>query len=225
MNMLDKTAHCLFEQSGTFKNEFKKLGFDAFDYDILDDFGETDFVVDLFEQIQMAYYGKRSIFDDMKKDDIVMAFFPCTRFENQIAMSFRGQQYQDRDKDAEFLLNRAIGLEDERAKFYKQLCALIVVCLRKGLQLIIENPYSTQSYIYQYLPIRPSIIILDRSLYGDFYKKPTMFYFVNLEPKNNIPLYVDLVGETKQIEKTCNKVERSLISPQFAKNFINFYIL
>ena len=26
------TAHCLFEQSGTFKNEFKKLGIEALDY-------------------------------------------------------------------------------------------------------------------------------------------------------------------------------------------------
>ena len=45
-------VHCLFEQSGTFKNEFKKLGIDAIDYDILDDFGQTDHVVDLFEQIR-----------------------------------------------------------------------------------------------------------------------------------------------------------------------------
>ena len=35
-------AHCFFEQSGTFKNEFKKLGIEAEDYDILNDFGETD---------------------------------------------------------------------------------------------------------------------------------------------------------------------------------------
>ena len=28
-NIMDKVAHCLFEQSGTFKNEFKKLGFNA----------------------------------------------------------------------------------------------------------------------------------------------------------------------------------------------------
>lgn len=27
-------VYCLFEQSGTFKNEFKKLGYDALDYDI-----------------------------------------------------------------------------------------------------------------------------------------------------------------------------------------------
>lgn len=35
-------VHCLFEQSGTFKNEFKKLGIDAEDYDIQNEFGETD---------------------------------------------------------------------------------------------------------------------------------------------------------------------------------------
>lgn len=45
-------VHCLFEQSGTFKNEFKKLGVEAQDYDIENDFGETDNIVDLFEEIR-----------------------------------------------------------------------------------------------------------------------------------------------------------------------------
>lgn len=58
-------AYCLFEQSGTFKNEFKKLGIDAYDYDIRNDFGQTDFVVDLFAEIQKAYEGWESIFDKM----------------------------------------------------------------------------------------------------------------------------------------------------------------
>lgn len=49
------TFHCFFEQSGTFKNEFKKLGYDAYDYDILNDFGETDYVIDLFKEIEDAY--------------------------------------------------------------------------------------------------------------------------------------------------------------------------
>lgn len=31
----NSTFHCFFEQSGTFKNEFKKLGYNAIDYDIL----------------------------------------------------------------------------------------------------------------------------------------------------------------------------------------------
>jgi len=45
-------AHCLFEQSGTFKNEFKKLGIEAYDYDILNDYGETDYQIDLFAEIR-----------------------------------------------------------------------------------------------------------------------------------------------------------------------------
>lgn len=46
------TAHCLFEQSGTFKNEFKKLGIEAYDYDILNDYGETDYQMDLYQEIR-----------------------------------------------------------------------------------------------------------------------------------------------------------------------------
>ena len=45
-------AHCFFEQSGTFKNQFRALGIEAEDYDILNDFEETDHVIDLFEQIR-----------------------------------------------------------------------------------------------------------------------------------------------------------------------------
>ena len=46
---------CMFEQSGTFKNEFKKLGIDAVDLDIQNNFGETDYVIDLFGEINKAY--------------------------------------------------------------------------------------------------------------------------------------------------------------------------
>ena len=50
-------VHCFFEQSGTFKNEFKKLGYAAEDYDIQNNFGETDNVIDLFSEIDSAYEG------------------------------------------------------------------------------------------------------------------------------------------------------------------------
>jgi hypothetical protein len=36
----------MFEQSGTFKNEFKKLGYVAEDYDIQNNFWQTDHVID-----------------------------------------------------------------------------------------------------------------------------------------------------------------------------------
>lgn len=52
-----KKWHCFFEQSGTFKEEFKKLGLQAEDYDILDDFGQTDHKADLFAEINAAFEG------------------------------------------------------------------------------------------------------------------------------------------------------------------------
>lgn len=58
-------VHCFFEQSGTFKNEFIKLGIPAEDYDIQNNFGETDHVVDLFKAIEDAYEGKPSLFDQV----------------------------------------------------------------------------------------------------------------------------------------------------------------
>lgn len=50
-------VHCFFEQSGTFKREFQKLGIPAEDYDIQNNFGETDHVTDLFAEIEKAYEG------------------------------------------------------------------------------------------------------------------------------------------------------------------------
>ena len=53
-------VHLMFEQSGVFKNEFKKLGYDAVDVDIQNNFGETDYVTDLFAEIENAYRGGRT---------------------------------------------------------------------------------------------------------------------------------------------------------------------
>ena len=73
---MEKTFHCFFEQSGTFKNEFKKLGYNAIDYDIQNEFNETDFVIDLFSEIEKAYENKESIFDKILIEDTIIAFFP-----------------------------------------------------------------------------------------------------------------------------------------------------
>lgn len=61
--IINGKVHCFFEQSGTFKNEFIKLGIPAEDYDIQNNFGETDHQVDLFKAIEDAYEGKPSLFD------------------------------------------------------------------------------------------------------------------------------------------------------------------
>lgn len=73
-------VHCFFEQSGTFKREFIKLGIPAEDYDIQNNFGQTDHVIDLFSEIEKAYCGGSSLFEKITKDDLILAFFPCIYF-------------------------------------------------------------------------------------------------------------------------------------------------
>lgn len=109
--------HCLFEQSGTFKNEFKKLGFNSYDYDILDDFGETNYKIDLFNEIEKGYNNSTSIFDSMEGQGI-FAFFPCTRFETQIIMRFRGEQFQQKNWTDEQKLEEDILLHNELNQLY-----------------------------------------------------------------------------------------------------------
>lgn len=67
-------VYCLFEQSGTFKNEFIKLGIHAEDYDIQDNYKQTNHVVDLFEEIKKGHAGLPSVFDKITSDDLIMAF-------------------------------------------------------------------------------------------------------------------------------------------------------
>lgn len=79
-------VHCFFEQSGTFKNEFRKLGYEAYDYDIQNNHGETDYQIDLFAEIEKAYSGGGSIFDTITSDDVIIAFFPCIYFLPNVAI-------------------------------------------------------------------------------------------------------------------------------------------
>ena len=125
-------VHCLFEQSGTFKNELKALGVSAEDYDIQNEFGETDHIVDLFDEIDKAYDGQPSIFDGIGECDLVFAFFPCTRFEAQIQMAFRGERPNERKWTDEQKLAQSMKLHEELHGLYMRICKLFTICLRGG---------------------------------------------------------------------------------------------
>lgn len=222
-----RMIHCLFEQSGTFKNEFKKLGYNAVDYDILNEFGQTDNLCDLFEQIEKGYNGEESIFDNMNEEDLVLAFFPCTRFEAQIIMYFRGDAYGFNSWTLEEKLEYSMKLHGELHRNYLLVTKLVIIALRKKLKLVIENPYSSQHYLTRYWAIKPTVIDEDRTLWGDYFEKPTQYFFINFEPKNNLIMDEGLdYVEKKRIEscKHCDK-ERSLIHPQYARRFIRSFLL
>ena len=222
---MSKIFHCLFEQSGTFKNEFKKLGYTAYDYDILNDFGETDYVIDLYEQIIRAYEHKSSLFDGIKKEDTILAFFPCIRVENQIILDFKGTNHAQAKWDVKQKLEYDLKLHKELNQNYELITKLALICIEREIALIIENPYSTQHYLTRYWGIEPSIIDEDRTAMGDYFKKPTQYWFINCKPKYNFIFEGVDIKKVKRVALTSDKVERSMISKDYANRFIREYII
>ena len=163
-------AHCLFEQSGTFKNEFKKLGIESYDYDILNEYGETDYQIDLYAEIRKAYNDEPSVFDKFSKDDIIMAFFPCIRFENQVMLFYRGQAYQQKDWTDKEKMLYDMELLKETKENYDLVNMLFIVCIDRELRLIMENPYSEEHFLRRYWCIPAAVIDRDRRDNGDYYK-------------------------------------------------------
>lgn len=234
------TFHCFFEQSGTFKNEFKKLGYEAYDYDILNDFGETDYQIDLFKEIEDAYEREReTIFDRIGEDDQILAFFPCVRFENQIMLHFRGQYYGIREYSTEQKMEYSMKIMDELRNMYMLVNKLFIVCIRKKIKLIVENPYSEEHFLRRYWCLPPTIIDRDRRERGDYYKKPTQYWFVNRKPSNNLIFEAMPDNAIKctdavrtmhsndwQVTGAKNrKVARSMIHPDYANRFIREFII
>ena len=223
-------VHCFFEQSGTFKNEFKKLGYEAFDYDIQDNFGETDYVKDLFAEIENAYRGGGGIFDNITKDDLIMAFFPCIYFceKSQVAMNGYYTNYRKLSEKQKAV--KIIERSHNREVFYRYLTMLYAAVAERGLRMIIENPWSPVGYLNNNFIIPPTFIDKNRRMRGDAFIKPTAYWFVNCTPTIGYSFTTPKIKRNIATSKGSTQAgicseERSLISPDYARNFICDFIL
>ena len=80
--------------------------------------------------------------------------------------------------------------------------------------------------------MKPDLIDKDRTKDGDYYKKPTQYWFINFKPKDNLVFEpIDYV-ETKIIAKSrvsddglSVKTQRSMIHHQYASRFIRKYLI
>ena len=123
-----------------------------------------------------------------------------------------------------------LKLHSELAKLYEAVTKLALVAINRGIKLIIENPYSEQHYLRRYWCLKPKIIDRDRTKNGDYYTKPTQYYFINCEPKQNLVWEPLEYVEKRNVKKTRSEgrhtqIMRSLIHPQYADRFIRQYIL
>lgn len=136
-----------------------------------------------------------------------------------------------KNKTAREATNLILERAKNREYFYSLAIKMLTVAKERGLMLIMENPWSMQTYLKANFILPPSLIDRDRSMRGDVFKKETAYWFINCEP---------MVGFiTEQRNKEVKRInwckpsgqaglcseERSMIHPDYARNFICDFIL
>lgn len=159
-----------------------------------------------------------------------MAFFPCIYFcqSSMISFTWHSSTYLSlsyREK-TEKILERAKA----REYFYEKAIKLFTIVKERGIRMVFENPVSGPTYLINNFVENPSVIDRNRMLRGDYFVKPMGYWFVNFEPKNGFTLQDDKkqrkVNNMKRGTKAgvCSE-ERSMISSDYARNFIYDFIL
>ena len=119
-----------------------------------------------------------------------------------------------------------------RAYMFGLLYKMCGVALMRGIRIIVENPWAMNTYLKQNVFLKePSVIDMDRTRRGDYYIKPTAYWFFNCEPTNGMSFQKPKERKKSIIhckpsgEKSLCSEERSMISPDYARNFICDFIL
>ena len=161
---------------------------------------------------------------------MIIAFFPCIYFigsTNPCYFRLENINYKclTLDEKLETILDRA----RKREYFYELLYKLIGTCLKKNIRIILENPYSSQHFLCNNFFGPPTIIDKNRMLRGDYFQKPTGYWFFNCEPTYGESFQNDKeqkrIWDMKQGKGGLCSEERSMISPDYARNFICDFIL
>ena len=164
--------------------------------------------------------------------DLIIAFFPCIYFcqASQSAFTYTYNNYVKMDirRKTQAILDRSVN----RQYFYTLLIKLFCVVQERDIRMIVENPYSGQHYLIlsQNFVMPPTIIDHNRMLRGDYFEKPTAYWFIKCKPTEGFTMQMDKKKKTIMGSKQASKAglcseERSMISPDYARNFICDFIL
>ena len=149
------------------------------------------------------------------------------------------RKWDDRKK-VEYIITK----NRKRAVMFELLIKFCSICLTKKIRMIFENPWSENTYLKQNVFLKkPTLIDQNRTRRGDRFVKPTAYWFTGCTPTNGETLQptpknkMGHIGMTsawrngytdaaKGSSKTglCSE-ERSMISPDYARNFICDFIL
>lgn len=161
-----------------------------------------------------------------------MAFFPCIYFCESSQAAFCYWHFNYRKLNIREKTDKILERSKNREYFYSLLIKLFCVVQERGLRMIVENPYSAMGYLHftENFVMKPTVIDRDRLERGDYFKKPTAYWFVGCENTCGHTCQRDktpkIIRKTKSASEAglCSE-DRSMISPDYARNFICDFIL
>ena len=160
-----------------------------------------------------------------------MAFFPCIHFCDAKTLFFRCQHISQKGWSLSKKMECNIREAKEREYFFILLMKMFSVMDLKHLRMVMENPYNTSGMTYlENNFMIPTLIDKNRMERGDYFIKPTGYWFVNCKPTTGYSFQKDKQQKTIMKMKNaprrglCSE-ERSMISPDYARNFIADFIL
>ena len=157
---------------------------------------------------------------------MIIAFFPCIEFscvaQFWYSLSQKNiRQWDDTKKKFDYM----IGKNESRAYMFGLLYKICGVAIMRGLRLIFENPWAMNTYLKQNVFLKePSVIDTDRTRRGDYFAKPTAYWYFNCEPTYGASFQQPKDCKPSGEKGLCSE-ERSMISPDYARNFICDFIL
>lgn len=118
----------------------------------------------------------------------------------------------------------------DREYFYSLAIKMLAVAKTLGLRLIMENPWSEQTYLKANFVMPPTLVDMDRTRRGDYFTKPTAYWFINSTNTQGCSFQKPREHKTIMSAKMASRAglcseERSIISPDYARNFICDFII
>lgn len=159
-----------------------------------------------------------------------MAFFPCIYFCSASQMNISFDSVNNRHLSV--MEKAAVVLErsKNRERFFGLAVKMIAVAMDRGLRLIMENPWSEQTFLKANFILKPTLVDNNRTIRGDYFIKPTAYWFINCTPTYGFTEQRQrehkVVFKAKASGKSglCSE-ERSMISPDYARNFICDFLI
>ena len=117
-----------------------------------------------------------------------------------------------------------------RDYFYRLLIKFVYICVAYNIRMVFENPWSEQTYLKSNFLKVPDVIDSNRMKRGDYFNKPTAYWFWNFEPTYGESFQNDkekkiIMNMKGGIRAGLCSEERSMISSDYARNFICDFIL